>query len=206
MQMQIIIEKFLRSEKSHSLKLNAQERILIFILASWMGNKNECWPSYEALMKDCGMAKPTLSKSIQKLKSLGIIEVIQKRKKGEYKKSNNYRFSSSHLELENDYQVQNDEFSSSKYTNYQVQHVNSNNISNNISNNKSFFNAEAQKKDNTKKHDWAAMKNEKAHIDEHERRKKELAEDSQHSRQRRSEKDLQSGRRAIKDILTDLKR
>jgi hypothetical protein len=41
---------------------------------------------------------------------------------------------------------------------------------------KSFYNAEAQKQDNSKKHDWAAMKNEKAHIDEHERQKKELSE------------------------------
>lgn len=136
MQMQIIIDRFLRSEKSHSLKLNSYERILMVMLASYMGIKNECWPSYDALILDCGMAKATLSKAIKSLVEKNVIFV-----KKEYKENNRYSFSlSSRCELEIASGVHIDAFSSSNQLLSGVHRVNGNNISsNNIINNISEF-------------------------------------------------------------------
>jgi len=135
MQMQIIIDRFLRSEKSHSLNLDSHCRIIMMMLASYMGTKNECWPSYESLMLDCGMAKATLSKSLKYLELSHIIYI-----KREYKKNNRYSFIlSSKGELENESGVQNTVFSSSKQGGSGVQPVNGNNIINNINNNISDF-------------------------------------------------------------------
>jgi hypothetical protein len=87
LQMQILIEKFLRSDESHEFKLNANDRILIFILSSYMGNKNHCWPSFRTLLKDTGIAShSTLTKSLYKLKSLHILNIKNNSKQGnEYK-------------------------------------------------------------------------------------------------------------------------
>lgn len=88
MQMQPIIDKFLRSGKPSQLKLNADDRILITILASYMGKKSECWPPYSDLLNDTGIgSKTTLNKSITKLESLKIIHVERF-----HRKNNRYTF------------------------------------------------------------------------------------------------------------------
>jgi hypothetical protein len=93
MQMQIIIEIFLRSEKARILKLNSAQRIFLTILASYMGIKDHCWPEYEDLMADTGIAsKTTLNKTIISLEKLNIILVKRK-----HRKNNHYFFDKSFL-------------------------------------------------------------------------------------------------------------
>lgn len=73
---QILIDKFLRSPESHAYKLNQNDRILLNILGSYMGNKNNCWPSYKSLLLDTGIgSNATINKSINKLESLNILFV-----------------------------------------------------------------------------------------------------------------------------------
>ena len=79
MQMQIIIDRFLRSEQSRALKLKPLDKLLMFFLASYMGKKDNCWPSYPILMIDLGIKdKTALSNSIKNLCSKNIL-YIQKR-------------------------------------------------------------------------------------------------------------------------------
>lgn len=144
--MQIFIEKFLRSPDSHSLNLNSHERILMVMLASYMGEKKYCWPSYKSLMLDCGMAKATLSKSIKSLEKKQVISIEK-----QYGINNKYTFvfnsTSSRCELKNDSQVQGVNSTGSTCELVPVQHIDSNNIINNINNNISdFFILEEQKK------------------------------------------------------------
>ena len=88
MQMQIIIDHFLTTENPIPYKLNADDRILLTILASQCGNKKECWPGYRKLVKNTGIASySTLNNSINKLESLNIIQVER-----HYKKNNKYTF------------------------------------------------------------------------------------------------------------------
>lgn len=77
MQMQIIIEKFLRSAKSHELHLTANQRIVLFILSTYMGKKKKCWPSLESLILDCGIPKRTLIRVIQSLEKLELLIIIR---------------------------------------------------------------------------------------------------------------------------------
>lgn len=93
-QKQFLIEKFLRSKDSHPYKLNAADRILMLILASYMGKKDKCYPSYRSLLKDTGIGShSTLSKSIEKLEKLQILTI-------EYffKKNNKYSFKSEFID------------------------------------------------------------------------------------------------------------
>ena len=88
MLMQIIIDRFLRSEKSKSLKLKPLDKLLMFFLASYMGKKKSCFPSYDTLLKDLGISKrQSLNNSIKKLEKLNLLFV--ERKEGE---SNIYSF------------------------------------------------------------------------------------------------------------------
>src|SRR5271169_2137553 len=80
MQMQVIIDRFLRSEKSRLLNLKPLDKLLMFFLASYMGKKNSCFPSYPTLMADLGINdKTALSNSLKRLSSLNIL-FIQKQK------------------------------------------------------------------------------------------------------------------------------
>lgn len=91
--MQILIEKFLRSDHILKSKLNADDRIFMVILASYMGNKNECWPGYEAIINDSGIAsKSTINKSGIKLETLKILSVERK-----HRNNNRYKFTKSFL-------------------------------------------------------------------------------------------------------------
>ena len=88
MQMQIIIEHFLRDKQSHPYNLNQSDRILMVMLASRMGNKNECWPSLRTLLKDTGIGSlSTISKCIKKLQSSNILIVKER-----FKTNNRYFF------------------------------------------------------------------------------------------------------------------
>lgn len=125
MQMQIIIERFLRDKKSHSFKLNAYDRIVMVMLASYMGNKNTCWPSYSSLAIDAGLSRRSLIRVIKKLEDLKIIKVIR-----EQDKNNIYEFypqvvTNGHYLVTNRHQL--------LVTNRHPNNINSNNIINNRS-------------------------------------------------------------------------
>ena len=85
---QILIDKFLRSPEAYAYKLNQSDRILLVMLASYMGNKEECWPSYRSLLIDTGIpSHSTLVKSLKKLELLNILII-----KRESNKNNLYTF------------------------------------------------------------------------------------------------------------------
>lgn len=125
MQIQIIIKKFLRSEKSHSYKLSAYDRILMIMLASYMGKNATCWPSIKSLIKDCGMSKDTIIRSLRKLHKLGILKITRKKNK-----NNVYEFYPQVVAISDLKVAISDHMVSDSYPN--------NNI-NNINNNKSTF-------------------------------------------------------------------
>lgn len=128
--MQIIIEHFLRSEKSCEYKLNVNDRMLIFILSSYMGNKNDCHPGYESICKDTGIASfSTINKSIKKLESLEILKVTRV-----YKKNNHYSFYPQFIE--SGLQICNRKL---QICNQSTTDMYTNNIKNNINNKKAFF-------------------------------------------------------------------
>lgn len=88
MQMQVIVDRFLRSEKSRSFNLKIIDKLLCFFLASYMGEKNYCFPSYATLMADLGVNdRTTIAASLKRLKKAEII-IIQKR----YHQSHVYKF------------------------------------------------------------------------------------------------------------------
>lgn len=103
--MQILIEHFLR-KTPFKYKLNAFDRIFIFILSSYMGNKCTCWPSLRSLIIDCGMSKDTVIRTIKRLETFKIITV-----KREKELNNIYSFSkevvahSYHLVADSDIKV-----------------------------------------------------------------------------------------------------
>lgn len=91
MPMQVIIDRFLRSSKCKSLNLQTIDKLLLFFLASYMGENEFCFPSYETLMENVSThRRNNLSDSIKKLKEMNII-FVQKR----YCKSNLYTFNMS---------------------------------------------------------------------------------------------------------------
>jgi len=130
MPMQIIIEHFIRSAIASELKLNADDRILLFILASMMGTKKECNPSYDYLLEHTGIGScSTLKKSMTKLESLKILNIKRK-----YKNNNRYsfypQFINSCLQICNQKLQKCRQMATNLYAN---------NISNNIKNNGSNF-------------------------------------------------------------------
>jgi helix-turn-helix protein len=85
MQIQIIIEKFLRNSNYHYLKLKTLDKLLMFFLSSYMGNKNDCFPSYPTLMKDLGINDRTaLSNSLKNLESKNILIIKKTKGKGHH--------------------------------------------------------------------------------------------------------------------------
>lgn len=136
MQMQIIIDRFLRSEKSKEYKLNAYERIILLMLASWMGDKLNCWPSYKSLSKDCSISHDSLSKYIMSLESKKLLFV-----KRNPNKNNEYEFTKLILDSISDIVDNNKKSTRSQRVGTRQERVGvhadsvSNNINNNINNN-----------------------------------------------------------------------
>ena len=77
MQMQIIIDRFLRSNKSKEYKLTSSEKLILFFLASYMGNKSHCWPSYKSLEEDSSLSRSTLIRAIKSLEKKLVIKIIK---------------------------------------------------------------------------------------------------------------------------------
>lgn len=90
MQAQIIIDRFLRSEKSLQFNLKPIDKLLLFFLASYMGCKDTCFPSYETLMTNLGIGSRTnFKKSLDRLCNAQIIYIERR-----YNQSNIYTFNS----------------------------------------------------------------------------------------------------------------
>jgi predicted transcriptional regulator len=102
MQMQIIIERFLRSEKSKEYKLHAYEKLILTMLASRMGDKLNCWPSHKKLSEDCSLSHDSLSKYITLLENKKLLIVIKK-----INKNNEYEFTQSILDFIADIPIKN---------------------------------------------------------------------------------------------------
>jgi hypothetical protein len=88
MQMQIIIDRILRDEKSNSLTKN--QKITIFMLASFMGNQCFCFPSIKELSRVTSLSKNTCLRTIDELERLNILYIQRN-----HRKSNIYTFEDS---------------------------------------------------------------------------------------------------------------
>lgn len=92
--MQILVEKLFRSDDPLKSKLNCQDRMVLSILSSYMGDKDHCWPSYRSILADTGIAShATLSKSLKKLESLNLVQITR-----DLKSNNKYKFSTDFIE------------------------------------------------------------------------------------------------------------
>lgn len=72
-------DRFLRSEES--LNLSIYEKVLLFMIASYSGNKSECFASQPTLAKFCSMSVPSLKRATRSLEDRRLICV--KRLSGE---------------------------------------------------------------------------------------------------------------------------
>lgn len=61
MQSQIIIDRFLRSESSYQYSLHAYEKLILFFLASYMGKKSTCYPSFKSLALACNLSVASIN-------------------------------------------------------------------------------------------------------------------------------------------------
>lgn len=77
MQAQIIVDRFLRKEHSYPFMLNAYERILLVMLASYAGNKIDCFPSHQSLSKDCGMSTDTVKRNLKTLENKYLVKILR---------------------------------------------------------------------------------------------------------------------------------
>jgi hypothetical protein len=134
MQMQIIIEHILRSEKMNYL--NHNEKSVIFWIGSYMGNKMVSWPSNEELARLLSKSVKTVQRAIKSLELKNILFVERK-----HRQNNIYTFNPNWLAIfdsldikvgklgrQNDFLGRQNDYS--RATNSR-----SNNISNNINNN-----------------------------------------------------------------------
>ncbi|PWY56059.1 hypothetical protein DGG96_08980 [Legionella qingyii] len=77
MQAQIVVDRFLRQEHSHAFMLNAYERLLLVMLASYMGNKTSCFPSHQSLSIDCGMSTDSVKRTLKSLENKYLIKILR---------------------------------------------------------------------------------------------------------------------------------
>jgi hypothetical protein len=83
-QAQILIDRFLRNEISQQYKLNAYEKLILFFLASYMGVKSVCYPSYPTLAIECSISVDTVKRSIQSLENRLLIKIVRAKGKNNY--------------------------------------------------------------------------------------------------------------------------
>ena len=76
MQAQIIVDRFLRQGHSYPFMLNAFERLLLVMLASYAGNKTNCYPSHQSLSRDCGMSTDSVKRNLKSLENKSIVKIL----------------------------------------------------------------------------------------------------------------------------------
>ncbi len=77
MQAQIIVDRFLRKEHSDPFMLNAYERLLLVMLASYAGNKTNCFPSHQSLSRDCGMSTDSVKRNLKSLENKCLVKTLR---------------------------------------------------------------------------------------------------------------------------------
>lgn len=91
---QIIVEHLLREKKMN--KINNNEMGVIWMLSSFMGDKDICWPSQKELAEICGTSVRTIKRIIKSLENKQIIFVEK------FNNNNNrYRFNPKYFALFN---------------------------------------------------------------------------------------------------------
>lgn len=89
MPMQIIIDRFLRHEKSHEYELTIFECSLLSMLASYMGDNLNCWPSFKTLAENCRMSEKSVERYIASLENKKLLKITRiKNKKNDYEFTN----------------------------------------------------------------------------------------------------------------------
>ncbi len=76
---QVLVDRFLRNEISHQYKLNAYEKLILFFLASYMGRKKYCNPSFIRLAIDCSLSSDSVKRYIPAIEKKGLINVERRR-------------------------------------------------------------------------------------------------------------------------------
>lgn len=74
---QIVIDRFLRNKFSHHYNLHAYEKLILFFLASYMGNKSICYPSLKSLAIDCNLSIDSIKRHIKSLEKKELIKVTR---------------------------------------------------------------------------------------------------------------------------------
>lgn len=77
MSSQIRVDRFLRSKLSHQYDLHAYEKLLLFILASYMGEKSMCYPSLNLLASECSISTDSVKRHINLLEKKKLIKVVR---------------------------------------------------------------------------------------------------------------------------------
>lgn len=77
MQAQIIVDRFLRQGYSYPFMLNAFERLLLVMLASYAGNKTNCFPSHQSLSRDCGMSIDSVKRNLKSLENKYLVKILR---------------------------------------------------------------------------------------------------------------------------------
>ncbi|STX50472.1 Uncharacterised protein [Legionella busanensis] len=77
-QSQIIVDRFIRRGKFAKQYLNAHEKLMLFILASYIGKKSVCYPSISSLANDCSLSIASIKRAIKSLEKKELLYVIRK--------------------------------------------------------------------------------------------------------------------------------
>jgi hypothetical protein len=144
MQMQIIVEHILRSDKMNYL--NQNEKSIIFWISSYMGNKMISWPSNEELARLLSKSVKTVQRTIKSLEEKNIIIIERK-----HRQNNLYQFNPNWLSIFDSLDIATGKLgrhsvSLGRQTDFsRATNCRSNNINNNINNNRSYPQAENYK-------------------------------------------------------------
>lgn len=82
-QKQILVEHYIRNEDSMNKIETVYEMVVVQMLASYMGDTNECWPTQETFAKVCRMSVSQVREVLNSLEKKGILKVIRKKKQGD---------------------------------------------------------------------------------------------------------------------------
>lgn len=74
---QIVIDRFLRSEISRQYLLSAHDKLILIFIASHMGPKPQCYPSYKALEVVCSISNASVKRSIKSVGKKGLINILR---------------------------------------------------------------------------------------------------------------------------------
>lgn len=71
--------------------LNPVERLILLALADWANDDGECWPGQVSIAEKVEVSESTVRRVLTRLRTLGVLEVSERRRPDGYKTSNLYR-------------------------------------------------------------------------------------------------------------------